>query len=186
MSGGWRLPVQFVTPAVAGDLVLRPLDDRAAMPGGVVACDAQLEWRSALGLVRRPGVLRAHASGFVFGGQGGAVIVQRRNHVRVRCGVRTAVSAVHRDEDVAATTVDLSVGGMLIEQAAALRIGEEVRFTIALGAQEDLTGTGAVVRATPFGHRAIGFDRLSQSDEARLTRFVFARERESRSAAAYA
>jgi c-di-GMP-binding flagellar brake protein YcgR len=88
-------------------------------------------------------------------------------------------------EELITRTVDLSVGGMLVEQAALLQVDERVRFVIVLPDLGELRGEGDVVRATPFGHRAVRFDPMSRSDEQRLARYVMAQEREGRSAASY-
>jgi c-di-GMP-binding flagellar brake protein YcgR len=68
--------------------------------------------------------------------------------------------------------VDLSVGGMLLARADSLSVGDQVRFAVTLGEGEILVGGGRVVRATPFGHRALSFQDLTASQEQRLSRFI--------------
>lgn len=186
VAGGWRLPVRVREAIVAGDVELQPLADGAGMPGGVERCPAALEWRSARGLVRREGELTLRDGRLVLVAADEAVIMQRRNFARVRCAVRVAVMGMAAGEELITRTVDLSVGGMLVEHAALLTIEERVRFSILLPDHGELQGEGEIVRATPFGHRAVQFDPMPRSDEQRLARYVMAQEREGRSAAAYA
>lgn len=187
VAGGWRLPVRVRGATEPGDVMLESLSGDAVMPGGVGSCAAALEWRSARGLVRREGTLASSLGQLVLRGADEAVIMQRRNFARVRCAVRVAVlGEQHHAEEVISRTVDLSVGGMLVEHASLLALEERVRFSILLPDHGELQGQGEIVRATPFGHRAIQFDPMPRSDEQRLARFVMAQEREGRSAAAYA
>lgn len=185
VAGGWRLPVRVPAATQPGDIVLRPLGGEAVMPGGVASCAAALEWRSARGLVRRDGMLVVRAGRLVLAEATEAVIMQRRNFARVRCAVRVAVMTEEKGEELITRTVDLSVGGMLVEHAALLDLEERVRFSILLPDHGELQGEGEIVRATPFGHRAVQFDPMPRADEQRLARYVMAQEREGRSAAAY-
>ena len=186
VGGGWRLPVRSVAaPDIDGDLELLPLTGDASMPAGVDVLPASLEWRSPTGLVRRQGTLRLGRRGFVLGEAREAVVMQRRNFARVRCAVRVAVVGSAPDAEIITQTVDLSVGGMLVEHAALLDIHERVRFTINLPDDSVIHGVGDIVRATPFGHRAVQFEPFDRRDEQRLARFVFAQEREGRSTSAY-
>ncbi|WP_354701782.1 hypothetical protein DSM112329_02115 [Paraconexibacter sp. AEG42_29] len=186
VAGGWRLPVRVPAATLPGDVMLRPLNDEAVMPGGVTSCPAALEWRSARGLVRRTGELQVRSGRLVLVQADEAVIMQRRNFARVRCAVRVAVVSEVAGEELITRTVDLSVGGMLVEHAALLDLQERVRFSILLPDHGELQGEGEIVRATPFGHRAVQFDPMPRGDEQRLARYVMAQEREGRSAAAYA
>lgn len=185
IAGGWRMPVRVSLAEREGDVLLDPVGGRPVMPGEVAACPATLEWRSPRGLVRRQGQLRLVDDRLVLSGPAEAVVMQRRNFARVRAAVRVAVIGQGADGELVTRTVDLSVGGMLVENAAMLSIGERVRWVIELPGQPGIQGTGEVVRATPFGHRAVRFDPLPDGDDQRLTRYVFAQEREGRSAAAY-
>lgn len=187
IEGGWRLPVKPLAQDPShGDVRLEPFMGEAAMPGGAGEVHATLEWRSARGLVRRQGVLRlGRDGGFILSDAREAVVMQRRNFARVRSTVRVAVAGEERDGELITRTVDLSVGGMLVEQAALLEVDERVAFVLTLADDEVVHGEGVVVRATPFGHRAVRFDPFPRLDEQRVARFVFAQEREGRSAAAY-
>jgi hypothetical protein len=187
LSGGWRLPVRLTSDRAAdGDVELVPVAGSPAMPADVESLEATLEWRSPRGLVRRHGTLSVGGSGFRLQAAREAVVMQRRNFARVRCSVRVAVEGDGVEGELLTRTVDLSVGGMLIEHAARLEVDERVRFTLSLDDDTVVRGEGTVVRATPFGHRAIQFDEFPRRDEQIVARFVFAQEREGRSAAAYA
>lgn len=186
IAGGWRLSVRTSSDdPSAGDVRLVPVGGPAVIPGEGDTIAATLEWRSPRGLVRRQGVLRADPRGFVLADAHEAVVMQRRNFARVRCAVRVNVHGAAPEADLITRTVDLSVGGMLIEQAAMLSIGERVAFTLSLPDDASVHGEGSIVRATQFGHRAIQFDTFPRVDEQRVARFVFAQEREGRSTAAY-
>jgi c-di-GMP-binding flagellar brake protein YcgR len=97
--------------------------------------------------------------------------MQRRRFFRVRCGVTVTVAGADRDP-ILTEAVDLSVGGMLLARADSLRMGDRVRFGLTLGEGEILVGGGSIVRATPFGHRAVSFDALSGNQEQQLGHFV--------------
>ncbi|MCW3014654.1 MAG: hypothetical protein JWO02_1746 [Solirubrobacterales bacterium] len=185
VAGGWRLPVRVHGAHASGSVTIESLTGAVVMPGGVAACQAALEWRSARGLVRRAGELRVTRDRMMLTGADEAVIMQRRNFARVRCAVRVAVAGVDGVDELITRTVDLSIGGMLVEHAALLPLQARVRFNILLPDHGELPGEGQVVRATPFGHRAIEFDELPRGDEQRLARYVMAQEREGRSTAAY-
>ncbi len=185
VAGGWRLPVR-VQDTGAQSVTVESMTGEVVMPGGVSSCEAALEWRSARGLVRRGGRLSVDGERLLLRGAEEAVIMQRRNFARVHCAVRVSVAGVLGGDDLLTRTVDLSVGGMLIEQASVLTLDSRVRFGILLPDHGELRGEGSIVRATQFGHRAIQFDELPAPDERLLARFVMAQEREGRSAAAYA
>ena len=184
LQGGWRLAVRATAPGTATDeLELVPVSGAAALPGGAARCPAALEWRSPRGLVRREGELSVRDGRLVLRGPAEAVVMQRRDFARVRCAVRVAVLGAGAAGEIATRSVDLSAGGMLVEDAASLQIGDRVRWAVTVPGDGDLEGMGEVVRATPFGHRAVSFDALSDADDRRLARFVFAQEREGRGTA---
>jgi hypothetical protein len=181
LDGGWRLAVRSAATGTAQDeLELVPVAGPAVLPGGMERCAAALEWRSARGLVRRAGELSVRDGRLVLTGLVEAVVMQRRDFARVRCAVRVAVLGAGAPAELGCRTVDLSAGGMLVEDAALLQLGDRVRWTVTIPGEGELEGTGAVVRATPFGHRAVRFAALPDHDDRRLARFVFAQEREGR------
>lgn len=185
IAGGWRLPVSCAPATHLEEVVMIPVAGEAALPGGADRVPAVLEWRSPAGLVRRSGLLTREGDALVLIEASEPDIAQRRNFARVRCQLKVVVESLRTGEDVLARTVDLSIGGMLVEQAGGLDVGDPVRFKLGLP-ETDLQHTGKVVRAMAFGYRAIQFDRLRLGDEQRLSRYVFAQEREGRAVAAYA
>jgi hypothetical protein len=187
LDGGWRLAVRSTgTGTAADELDLAPVVGDAVLPGGAERCTAALEWRSPRGLVRRDGELTVRDGRLVLRGPAEAVVMQRRDFARVRCAVRVAVVGPEAPAEIGTRTVDLSAGGMLVEDAALLRVGDRVRWAVTIPGDGELEGTGKVVRATPFGHRAVRFDALCDRDDRRLASFVFAQEREGRGGGARA
>lgn len=185
IDGGWRLPVGPESDVFADAAVLTPLCGGAALPLGAEQMPATLEWRSCAGLVRRRGTLVPGEDGrLVLVAAGEPEVVQRRRFARVDCRLRTVVEGARSSGDVLTRTVDLSIGGMLIENAEDLELGERVRFTLGMPGQADIVSTGVVARVLPFGYRAISFDGLRPGDETRVARFVFAQQREDRAGSA--
>jgi hypothetical protein len=182
LAGGWRRTVRVAV--VDGDGVdLLPLDGPAALPAGIDAWEATIEWRAERGLARVQGVLAEAAGALRFRGADSAIVMQRRQFVRVRCGVTVTLAGAGADP-ILTETLDLSQGGMLIGRADALPMRIDVRFVLALGDGETFSGEGRIVRGTPFGHRAIAFKAITGSDEQRLARFIAELERRQLASAA--
>jgi hypothetical protein len=170
LAGGWRRTVRVVAVGDAHVDVL-PTDGAAGLPAGIELWEATIEWRAERGLARAEGVITDTSDALRFLETAGEVVMQRRRFFRVRCGVTVTVAGADRDP-ILTEAVDLSVGGMLLAGADWLRIGDRVRFGLTLGEGEILVGGGRIVRATPFGHRALSFDALSGNQEQRLGHFV--------------
>jgi hypothetical protein len=170
LAGGWRRTVRISGVGDAHVDVV-PVEGPAALPAGIELWEASIEWRADRGLARLDGVLTAATGALRFLETRGEVVMQRRRFFRVSCAARVTVAGSTRGP-VLAEAVDLSVGGMLLARADALSIGDQVRFAVTLGEGEILVGGGRVVRATQFGHRALAFQDLTQSQEQRLGRFV--------------
>ena len=174
LAGGWRRTVRVV--AVEGDSVdVLPLEGPAALPAGIAAWEATVEWRAERGLARMEGILSEAPNVLRFRGEAGEIVMQRRQFVRVRCGV--TVTLAGEGDPILTETVDLSQGGMLIARGDALRVRSDVRFVLALGDGETFAGEGRIVRGTPFGHRAISFKPVTGTDERRLAHFIAELER---------
>jgi hypothetical protein len=182
IAGGWRLRVSCAPATHLDEVVMIPVSGEAALPGGADRVPAVLEWKSAMGLVRRSGLLTREGDALVLVEASDPDISQRRSFARVRCELKVVLESLRTGEDTLARTVDLSIGGMLVQHAGGLDLNEPVRFTLGLP-DLDLRHTGKVVRSMPFGYRAIQFDRLRLGDEQRLSRYVFAQEREGRAVA---
>jgi hypothetical protein len=181
LAGGWRRTVRVLAVGDDGVDVL-PLEGPAALPAGIEAWEATIEWRAERGLARAAGVLAQAAGALRFLETTGEVVMQRRQFFRVRCGVRVTVAGADRDA-MLVEAVDLSVGGMLLARADQLRVGDRVRFALTLGEGEILVGGAKVVRGTPFGHRALSFERLKGNQQQRLGHFVAEVERSALRAA---
>lgn len=176
LDGGWRVPMKVVK--VDEDVVdLAGIDHPIALPGGVARCAATLEWRSGIGAARYEGtLLDSGHGGLRLEPAGTPAIVQRRRFVRVRAQVAAAVIASD-EQRLLTQTVDLSVGGMLLSNAAGLGMDDRVRFALDLGGAT-VSGEGHVVRGTPDGGRGVAFEHLNAVSERMLGRFVADRQRE--------
>jgi hypothetical protein len=170
LSGGWRRTVRVVGVGTSYVDVL-PIDGPAMLPAGIELWEATIEWRAERGLARAEGVITDTAGALRFLETAGEVVMQRRRFFRVRCGVAVTVADSDR-HSILTEAVDLSVGGMLLTRADSLRMGDRVRFAVTLGEGEILVGGAKVVRATPFGHRALAFDALLGNQEQRLGHFI--------------
>jgi hypothetical protein len=88
--------------------------------------------------------------------------VTRLIHVPTRREARFPVffdvEAQHGVRSSAATAVNLSVRGMLIESSFPLRVGDDIDFRFRLpGSQEQIVGTAQVVRIGPRGRYGVEF-----------------------------
>jgi len=155
-------------------LLLRsPLSARALQ--GVI-----LELKAANGVLRLGGTATPTGQDTVlFTGLRVAETVQRREHVRVRTARPVLVRTAGGGVPIECTTVDLSGGGMLLAGASHLRSGERIEFRIAISPDgPPICGSGVVVRVDAGGRLAVSFDRISEGDQRRLIRFLFACQRE--------
>jgi PilZ domain len=170
LAGGWRRTVRVMAIGDAHVDVV-PIDGPGTLPAGIELWEATIEWRAERGLARLEGVLAGTEAGLRFLRTSGEMVMQRRRFFRVRCGVTVTLAGTER-EALLTEAVDLSIGGALLARADVLQIGDRVRFALTLGEGEILIGGGRVVRATPFGHRAVAFEGLTESQEQRLGYFV--------------
>jgi hypothetical protein len=109
-------------------------------------------------------------------------LVQRREYVRVVAAKRVVFADEEGEKIADALTVDLSGGGMLVQlpRSAELPVDEPVRFTVYLGLtdyDDQVCGSAHVIRTNPDRQVAMVFDHISHSDQERLIRFVFERQR---------
>jgi hypothetical protein len=175
LAGGWRRTVRVVSVGDSHVDVI-PLDGPVSLPAGIDAWEATIEWRAERGLARAAGTLTDGAGVLRFQEMSEQLVMQRRSCVRVRCSV-TVTAAGNGDNPILTETLDLSLGGMLLTRADSLRVGDDVRFVLAMSESETFAGKGRIVRGTPFGHRAISFRGVTGTDERRLARFVAEIER---------
>lgn len=176
LDGGWRVPMEVVK-VDGGSVDVMGTEGAITLPGGLRFCPATLEWRCGFGAARHEGMAFAAAHGGLrLEPSGGPVVVQRRRFVRVRTEVAAAVIAPD-EQRLLTSTVDLSVGGMLLSNAAGLGMNQRVRFALDLGGAT-ISGEGTIVRGTPDGGRGIAFERLNAASERMLSRYVAERQRE--------
>jgi c-di-GMP-binding flagellar brake protein YcgR len=110
-----------------------------------------------------------------------APIPQRRSYVRIEAGRPVIVYHGRHGEQLQSLTVDLSGGGLLLDAADTLSIGEEVDFRLTLAPDTTpVKGTARVVRITPEGRCGLAFESITDLDRRRLVRFMFERERDER------
>lgn len=172
LDGGWRQHVVVVESE--GEVVLRPIDGLALLPGTLTWCPAALEWREAGRAARVTGVLTAAANGFTLTTSAEVRDVQRRQFVRVPAEVRAAI--VSDDLRIVARTVNISLGGVMLTDAEDLRVGDVLRFALELG-DDTITVAGRVIRGDLDGTRGVAFEHLEPAVERRLARFLAARQR---------
>lgn len=170
LAGGWRLAARAVDPEHAVEVRLHPFHGEPLMPCGVAATPATLEWRSEHGLVRREGALHHDGESLVLAVAREAVVMQRRQYTRIHVAV--AVDVVGAGDPVMTKTVDLSVGGMLIERADGLKVDDRVELTLHLPGRHPVSGCGVVRRATEFGHVAFEFVQLDDGGRDELVAFL--------------
>lgn len=107
-------------------------------------------------------------------------VIQQRDYVRIQAA-RPVIVYTGKMGQVQSFTVDISGGGFQLAGPDMLRIGEEIRFSLALTpGVSPVTGTGRVVRVTPQGRRAVAFESISDTDRRRLVRFIFECQRDER------
>jgi c-di-GMP-binding flagellar brake protein YcgR len=109
-------------------------------------------------------------------------VLQRRDDVRVEAALDVLVWP--DDEDApptAATTLDLSGGGIRIRIAGDWQVGNVVHVRVALPEDEPVEAAGRIVRAVEDEETGISFgvrfEDIDDGDRERLIRFVFARMR---------
>lgn len=178
LDGGWRLTARVA--AVAGDHVdLAAVDGDVHLPGQLRTCQARMLWRTRHGAAERRGTLIEvpDAPGLRLLTPEAAVPVQRRAFVRVPATL--PVVLIGEGGRLSARTADLSIGGMLLAPpaAAALNLGERVRFVLDLG-DVSIRGDGVVVRGDADGTRAVHFAALQGRVERAISRYVARRQRE--------
>ncbi|HEY1687836.1 MAG TPA: PilZ domain-containing protein [Solirubrobacteraceae bacterium] len=108
-------------------------------------------------------------------------VVQRREYVRVDASLSVEVRLAGTSEPLDCRSIDLSGGGMLLRGIEHLHVGERLGFSIKLKeSAPDVVGKATIVRCDEGGARALCFDSISDTDQQRLIRFLFERQREAR------
>ena len=105
--------------------------------------------------------------------------IQRREWARVQAVVPVSVSPLGAGVAPGRThTLDVSAGGLLLQDPWPLPVGADVRLAIALdGGSEGVAAVARVVREAAPGRKAVRLLELVHGDEERLVRYVRERER---------
>lgn len=172
------LDLQDDEVTVAITVPTRPLDEAQL-------ASLELEFTSSRGRVRLRGsftypdpsdheVLSLH-------GPRSVEVLQEREYVRIRAARPVFVTCDQELGQIESYTVDVSGGGLLLAGPDTLRVGETIRFRLAIKPRETpVTGTGKVVRIDSMGRRAIAFEQISDGDRGRLVHFIFECQRSER------
>jgi len=174
VDGGWHLTARVA--ALRPDVIdLTPDRTPVTLPGPGRWRVATITWATRLGAARRHGVLVVGESGadLRLHAHRPAQALQRRDFVRVPAVLPAAIVAP--DQRLVARTLDVSVGGMLLDTDA-LTTTADVRFALDLGSLT-VSGTGSVVRIDA-GVAAVRFAAVQGRVELALARFIAARQRE--------
>ena len=154
-----------------------PLDGE---PGLMEGHEAVIEFTSERGLHRIEGLVREagpEADVLDFERRLEPALLQRREFARADAVVPVRVWLDEGDE-VEAFTLNVSGGGLLLNGAEALSIGDVVWFELELG-DAPLGGRARVVREDADGGRGLQID-VPEKGRDRLVRFVFDRQRRER------
>ena len=149
-----------------------------------------LEWVTRAGVHRLRGRIRfldAIPVGNSFGvfdvvrfdPAGEVQLLQRREFVRAALVVGVNLCAVGPDAvAVAATTMDVGGGGLLVQGPVAAEVGEELDFVLAPldEAGRPISGRCRVVRRTPEGDAGLQFTRIADADRDHIVAFAYERE----------
>jgi hypothetical protein len=108
-------------------------------------------------------------------------VLQEREYVRIQSARPIVVYAGSDLQKVQSYTVDLSGGGFLLAGPDTLKVGEELKFQLAITQDVlPITGVGKVVRIDARGRLAVAFKDISDLDRRRLVRFIFECQRSER------
>jgi hypothetical protein len=156
-----------------------PLPDIAAS-GNVV-----LRHESPLGIFEARGSVTPQAPGgrkLRFDPADEPAVIQRREHARVEADLPVVITPVGAGHDrIGAHTVNVSGGGVLLEGAAELDMGDRVRVALMLDdGGGPLETVALVVRELEGGRIGLLFDLIDEPARERLIHYVFDRERENR------
>jgi PilZ domain len=98
---------------------------------------------------------------------------QERAHERVRVSRPARLFSGGDRKPICGYTVDVSGGGMLVEGADILRVGDRVSFEILLTPVDPpIAGTARVVRIDPVGRRGMVYEVIEENQWDRIDRFV--------------
>jgi c-di-GMP-binding flagellar brake protein YcgR len=159
-------------------VVLAVNDSRVARLAGQ---EAGVEATTARGIQRFTGTLqlapgRSDVLRIVLRGE--AERIQRREWARIDAVVPVTVRGVGENVGGATNTLNVSGGGVLIQDPWRLPLGLDVRVELEVApGQPPVKALGRVVREAATDQKGIRIDDLSREDEDRLIKFVRERER---------
>ena len=109
-------------------------------------------------------------------------LVQRREFVRVIAAKRVVLEDDEGEVIADALTVDISGGGIRVQLPRSVEMPEEGRvfFSLFLGLtdyDDQVNGTAQIVDVRPDNQVALAFEHIAESEQDRLIRFVFERQR---------
>jgi c-di-GMP-binding flagellar brake protein YcgR len=109
-------------------------------------------------------------------------LLQRREFVRVIAAKRVVLEDDEGEVIAEALTVDISGGGIRVRVPRKVELPSEGRvfFSLFLGLtdyDDEVTGTAQIVDLRPDNQVALAFEHIARSDQERLIRFVFERQR---------
>lgn len=172
-AGGTEVPVRAFERGT--DVALVVLVDADA-PLEIEQLDASLlEYTTVRGVVKLRGDAVLEDHGLIrFQAHDEAVVVQRREFVRIHAPQPIMLQSEPELSDRDAHTVDISGGGMLVSGVEKLTTGDSVNFSMQIRPGEPpIEGVARVVRVHDDGKRALAFDRIGERDRQRLIAFVF-------------
>jgi hypothetical protein len=141
-----------------------------------------LEYSSAQGLVRLHGhATRQQRDLIRFSAQAPAEVLQRRDFVRIDAAQPVEVTDARDGTACHAHAVDISGGGMLLDNLQDFAEGQRVHFSLQLGpGQPPVQGTARVVRTDGTSERGLMFEAIPSSERERLIHYIFERQRAAR------
>ncbi|HEX2016894.1 MAG TPA: PilZ domain-containing protein [Solirubrobacteraceae bacterium] len=130
------------------------------------------------GVCQLPGRVSAVSiGGLVFEHAGVVELLRRRAFVRAAMELEVSLTRLERGSlAVAARTVDVSGGGLLLARPGPLEVGELLEFELRLDSGPPLRGRCRPVRRTADGHMGVQITELEPADRDRLVHRVFARQ----------
>ena len=171
IEGGWRRPAR-VTRIGDNAVIVSTTDGSLRLPGGLAVCAGAIEWGSPNGTLRVQGVLRRGDDGALcLEAAPDSPALQRRRFDRIPAHLSASLIVGRTTRRTLTKTVDLSVGGMLVEAGPGLNVSDRVQFALDLGGAT-VTGDGEVVRSTADGALAVRFGHLPPTGERTLSQFV--------------
>ncbi len=170
IEGGWRQPAR-VTRIGENAVSLAMTGAPLVLPGGLTVCGGSIEWASPNGTLKVRGVLRTEGSGLCLEAAPDSPALQRRRFNRVPAHVGASLTGGRNARRTLTRTVDLSVGGMLVEAGPGINVNDRVQFALDLGGAT-VTGDGEVVRSSDDGALAVRFGHLPPTSERALSHFV--------------